>query len=101
MSTALVHVPSHPNLSSPSEPLEGLRAAVLNSVVSVGSKRNYAKALDELQTFCLDREAVLSRSLLLEFRAAMLERNLSPSMINVKLSAVRSLIGEARPAFWA
>ena len=83
---------------SPSGPLEGLRTAVLNSVVSVHSKRNYAKALDELQAFCVDRQARLSRALLLEFRAAMLERNLSPSTINVKLSAIRSLIGEARRA---
>ncbi len=98
MSTALVYVPSRPNVSSPSGPLEGLRTAVLHSVVSVHSKRNYAKALDELQAFCLDRQAPLSRSLLLEFRAAMLERNLSPSTINVKLSAIRSLIGEARRA---
>ena len=98
MSTALVHVPSRLNVSFPSGPQEGLRTAVLNSVVSVHSKRNYAKALDELQAFCLDRDVPVSRSLLLEFRAAMLERNLSPSTINVKLSAIRSLIGEARRA---
>jgi integrase len=75
-----------------------LRRDVLNRVASEHSKRNYAKALDELQAFCLDRQMVLSRSLLLEFRAAMLERNLSPSTINVKLSAIRSLISEARSA---
>ena len=46
----------------------------------------------------MERRAELSRSLLLDLRAAMLERNLSPSTINVKLSAIRSLIGEARRA---
>lgn len=75
-----------------------LRAAVLNSVVSVHSKRNYAKALDELQVFCAEQKRPLSRALLLEFRSARLERELSPSTINVKLSAIRSLIGEVRRA---
>ena len=98
MSTALVHVPSQPDVPTVSGRFDYLKNTVLQSVVSVHSKRNYAKALDELQAFCLDRQAVLSRSLLLEFRAAMLERNLSPSTINVKLSAIRSLIGEARRA---
>ena len=54
--------------------------------------------MDELQAFCLDRQRPHSRSLLLEFRAAMLERELSPSTINVKLSAIRSLVTEARRA---
>ena len=75
-----------------------LRATVLNGVVSNHSKRNYAKALDELEVFCLERQRPLSRALLLEFRAAMLERELSPSTINVKLSAIRNLVTEARRA---
>lgn len=62
-----------------------LRATVLNGVVSEHSKRNYAKVLDELEAFCLDRQRPLSRALLLEFRATMLARELSPSTINVKL----------------
>ncbi len=98
MSTALVHIPSQPDVPTVSGRFHRLKETVLRSVVSVHSKRNYAKALDELQAFCLDREVPLSRALLLEFRAAMLERNLSPSTINVKLSAIRSLIGEARRA---
>lgn len=75
-----------------------LRATVLTGVVSVHSKRKYAKALDELQIFCKQRQRPLSRPLLLEFRAVMLERNLSPSTINVRLSAIRNLIGEAKRA---
>jgi integrase len=98
MSTALVHIPSQPDVPTVSGRFDRLKETVLRSVVSVHSKRNYAKALDELQAFCLDREVPVSRSVLLEFRAAMLERNLSPSTINVKLSAIRSLIGEARRA---
>jgi integrase len=65
---------------------------VLDSVVSPHSKRNYAKALDDLFGFCASRP--LSRSLLMEWRAGM--EALSPSTINVRLSAVRKMIGEAR-----
>jgi integrase len=71
-----------------------LRKMVLDAVPSPHSKRNYAKALDDLFAFCASRP--LSRSLLMEWRAAM--ESLSPSTINVRLSAVRKLVGEARRA---
>ncbi len=98
MSTALVHVPLRPDVPTVNGRFENLKDIVLKGVTSVHSKRNYGKALDELQAFCVDRQAVLSRSLLLDFRSAMIERELSPSTINVKLSAIRSLVGEARRA---
>jgi integrase len=66
----------------------------LDSVQSSHSKRNYAKALDDLFTFCAARP--LTRSLLMEWRAGM--ESLSPSTINVRLSAVRKMVGEARRA---
>lgn len=69
---------------------------VLNSVVSEHSKRNYAKALDEVFALCELRQELLSRALLMEYRAAMVERKLSASTINVRLSAVRKLVGEAQ-----
>ena len=69
---------------------------VLNSVASEHSKRNYAKALDEVFTLCANRSQGLSRALLMEYRAAMLEKKLSASTVNVRLSAVRKLIGEAQ-----
>jgi Phage integrase, N-terminal SAM-like domain len=71
-----------------------LRKMVLDSVASPHSQRNYAKALDDLFAFCASRP--LSRSLLMEWRAAM--ESLSPSTINVRLSAVRKMVGEARRA---
>lgn len=77
---------------------EGLRSAVLNGVTAENSRRNYALALDELSAFCVQQEESLSRTLILAFRAAMLDRNLSASTINVKLSAVRKLISEAKRA---
>jgi integrase len=71
-----------------------LRKRVLDSVVSPHSKRNYAKALDDLFAFCASRP--LSRSLFMEWRAGM--ESLSPSTINVRLSAVRKMVGEAQRA---
>ncbi len=69
-----------------------LRKLVLDGVQSPHSKRNYAKALNDLFAFCASRP--ISRELLLEWRATM--ESLSPSTINVRLSAVRKLVGEAR-----
>jgi integrase len=69
-----------------------LRKRVLDSVQSPHSKRNYARALDDLFQFCASRP--LSGSLLMEWRAGM--ESLSPSTINVRLSAVRKMVGEAR-----
>jgi integrase len=69
-----------------------LRKMVLDSVSSPHSRRNYAKALDHLFAFCASRP--LSRELLMEWRAGM--EALSPSTVNVRLSAVRKMVGEAR-----
>ena len=69
-----------------------LRRVVLDSVTSPHSRRNYAKALDLLFAFAASRP--LSRALLLEFRATM--DGLAPSTINVRLSAIRKLVSEAR-----
>jgi integrase len=69
---------------------------VLQAVVSPHTRRNYAKALDELFAFSAEQRQPLSRPLLMEYRAQMMERELSPSTMNVRLSAVRKLIGEAK-----
>ena len=69
-----------------------LRGMVLDSVASPHSRRNYAKALDDLFAFSAGRP--LSRALLMEYRATM--DALSPSTVNVRLSAVRKMVFEAR-----
>ncbi len=94
---ALVHIPS----GEPFPEIRGfdkLHSAVLNGVTAVNSKRNYGLALDELSAFCSDKQQSVSRTLILEFRAVLLERELSPSTINVKLSAIRKLVDEAKRA---
>jgi integrase len=94
MSTSLVPVnlpPGEPqDTLSPAQTI--LRQMVLDSVQSIHSKRNYAKALDDLFAICASRP--LSRALLMEYRTTM--DHLSPSTINVRLSAIRKLVGEAK-----
>jgi len=53
-------------------PLPGCGAAadVLMSVASDHSKRNYAKALDEIFALCELRQQPFSRALLVEYRAS-------------------------------
>jgi integrase len=65
---------------------------VLDSVPSPNSRRNYAKALDDL--FALSAGRPLTPSLFMEYRASM--ETLAPSTVNVRLSAVRKLVAEAR-----
>ena len=76
--------------------LDWLRATVLDRVASPYSKRNYARAFEELGKFLALHGEPLSRASLLAYRAQLLERDLSPSTINVQLSAIRQLVTEAR-----
>src|SRR5271170_3328060 len=94
MSTSLIHL-EQPSADPPfalTQAQARLRQMVLDSVQSVHSKRNYAKALDDLFAYCASRP--LSRALLMEYRTTM--DHLSPSTINVRLSAIRKLVDEAR-----
>ena len=69
---------------------------VLASVASPHSKRNYAQAFDDLGKFLAVNQEPLSRASLLDYRTQLLDRGLSPSTINVQLSAIRQLVAEAR-----
>ena len=92
-STALVLVPSIADAPLPVDPrLLRLKQMVVDAVTADNSKRNYAKALDHLFAFAAGRP--LTRELLLEWRASM--EKLSPSTVNIRLSAMRSLVAEAR-----
>jgi site-specific recombinase XerD len=69
-----------------------LKQMVLDSVTSPNTRRSYSLTLNELFAFSAGRP--LSRALLQAWKASM--DSLAPSTINVKLSAVRRLVGEAR-----
>ncbi len=98
MSTALVHLPAPPNALPAYGRFDELRRSVLDAVTAENSKRSYALALDELSAFSRERGEPFTRTLILAFRAHMLERQLSPATINVRLSAVRKLVNEAKRA---
>ncbi len=65
---------------------------VLDTVASPNSRRNYGKALDDL--FALAAGRPLTPALFMEYRASL--EVLSASTTNVRLSAVRKLVAEAR-----
>jgi integrase len=65
---------------------------VLDTLPSLNSRRNYGKSLDDLFVFSAGRP--LTRALLMEYRASM--DALAASTINVRLSAIRKMVGEAR-----
>ncbi len=69
-----------------------LRRRVLDAVSAPSTKLAYGHALDDLFRFLAGRP--LDRALLQEWRASM--DGLAPSTINVRLSAVRKLVAEAR-----
>ncbi len=69
-----------------------LRRRVLDAVSAPTTKLAYGHALDDLFRFLAGRP--LDRALLQEWRASM--DGLAPSTINVRLSAVRKLVAEAR-----
>jgi site-specific recombinase XerD len=90
--TAIVWVPGIA-VPEPIDPrLLRLKQMVLDAVTSANSKRNYAKALDDLFVFAGGRP--LTRASLMEWRTAM--DKLSPSTVNVRLSAMRKLVTEAQ-----
>ena len=95
-SLLIVATASNPNAEDLGLASKKLREMVLRSVASSNSKRNYAKALDELFTLCANRLQGISRTLVMEYRASMIDKGLSPSTINVRLAAVRKLVCEAR-----
>ena len=95
-SSSLIVTESVQKATSSSITSQKLRRMVLQTVPSQNSKRNYAKALDEVFTLCANRSQGITRPLLMEYRASMIERKLSPSTINVRLAAIRKLVSEAR-----
>ncbi len=69
-----------------------LRQMVLDAVTSPSTRHSYGRALDHLFAFSAGRP--LTRALLQEWKASM--GGLSASTVNVRLSAIRELVEEAR-----
>jgi integrase len=77
--------------------LEGIKALVLDSVISPHSRRAYDKALsDFLAWYAADGgNAGLSKALIQRYRVLLDENGLAPSTQNVRLTAIRRLAAEA------
>jgi site-specific recombinase XerD len=77
-------------------PLEQVKALVLDAVASRHTKAMYAVALDEFFAWWETQgRPPFSRSTVQAYRSHLEERSLAPSSINQKLSAIRKLAAEA------
>src|SRR5665213_1701501 len=90
MSVAL----SSTSISRHPSSLASLRTMLCNSVVSLHTRRSYAKAFDDI--FALASGRPISRALLYEYRTSMLNDGLSAATVNQRLCAIRKLVNEAR-----
>ncbi len=82
---------------SPTLPeLEQAKAAVLNSLGSLQSRRSYGRAMQEfIAWYCFEPRLALNRSVVLRYRLRLENMRLAAATINVRLAAVRRLATEA------
>jgi integrase len=67
-----------------------------NSLVSAHTRRAYIAAFNQFFELVAEAGRPVCRALLMEYRAQMIDQGLSASTINVRLSAIRKLVSEAR-----
>jgi integrase len=80
----------------PSDTLGRLRGLVLDSVLSLHSRRAYAKALDDFLAWYLQvPRGPLSKAVVQQYRATLDLQGLAASTINVRLAAIKKLATEA------
>ena len=76
--------------------LEQSKTAVLHSLGAASSQESYSHAIDEfIGWYCSEPRLAFNRSVVLRYRFFLEQKDLSPSTINVRLSAVRRLAYEA------
>ena len=78
------------------DPLAQLRRMLSNSLVSAHTRRAYIAAFNQFFELVAEAGRPVCRALLMEYRAQMIDQGLSASTINVRLSAIRKLVSEAR-----
>jgi site-specific recombinase XerD len=80
----------------PPDPWLRLKSLALDSLSSAHSRRAYSSALDEFQQWCGAHDSAgFNKATVQRYRAALEERGLAPSSINIRLSAIRKLAAEA------
>src|SRR6201994_2807310 len=76
--------------------LDHAKSAVLNSLSSPRSRRNYKFAMEQFITwYCSEPRLALNRTVVLRFRLYLESLGLAAATINQKLAAVRRLAYEA------
>jgi integrase len=76
--------------------LDQTKRSVLNSLVSLQSRRSYKHAMDEfIEWYCSEPRLALNRAVVLRYRLQLESKKLAASTINVRLAAVRRLAYEA------
>jgi hypothetical protein len=72
--------------------LEHSKAAVLNSLGSLQSRRSYKHAIEEfIRWYCSEPRLALNRAVVLRYRLHLESIPLAPSTINVRLNPTHSL----------
>ena len=76
--------------------LEQSKAAVLNTLASVHSRRSYAFAIDRFVSwYCSEPRLTFNRAVVVRDRSYLESLGLSAAMINLRLSAIRRLADES------
>jgi site-specific recombinase XerD len=76
--------------------LEHSKAAVLNSLPALSSRRSYDHAIrDFTDWYCSEPRLAFNRTVVTRYRIALEQRRYAPSTINLRLAAVRRLAYEA------
>src|ERR1041385_3669283 len=81
--------------------LEQSKAAVVNALASVHSRRSYAFAIDRfIAWYCSEPRLTFNRAIVVRYRSHLESRSLSASTINLHLSVIRRLADESAESGW-
>ncbi len=81
--------------------LEQSKAAVLNTLASVHSRRSYTFAIDRfIAWYCSEPRLTFNRAVVVRYRSHLEGLSLSASTINSHLSAIRKLADESAESGW-
>jgi integrase len=81
--------------------LEQSKAAVLNTLASIHSRRSYAFAIHRfIAWYCSEPRLTFNRAVVVRYRSHLESLNLSSATINLHLSAIRRLADESAESGW-
>jgi integrase len=81
--------------------LEQSKAAVLNTLASIHSRRSYEFAIDRfIGWYCSEPRLTFNRAVVVRYRSHLEGRSLSAATINLHLSAIRRLADESAESGW-